>query len=107
MEVKTNGGEGQNTTEALNKVGTYYANVTTEIPYYNNIAQNTEFTVGKADNQATIIIAENNYLPGNVTVQVQGGVKGTYMVSFDNGKSVEVEVSQDNGLGRGNLCFNC
>ena len=80
--------------------GSYYANVTAmpESDDYVNAAQNDTFTVAKALNEASIIIAENNYLPGLVNVQVQGGVKGKYVVSID-GNDYEIEVASDNAIG--------
>ncbi len=80
--------------------GTYYANITSapESEYYNQLTQNDTFSVAKGANNAQIIIASENYLPGPVTVQVTG-VKGTYVVSFDNGQTVNVTVENDGETG--------
>ncbi|MDO5860300.1 Ig-like domain repeat protein, partial [Methanobrevibacter sp.] len=98
--------DGETSATATHKFGadSYYANITgvPESDLYNINVENDTFSVAKGENNAVITIASENYLPGPVNVQVTG-VKGTYVVRFNNGKEVTVVVDEDGQTGENTI----
>ena len=97
IEVPENGATAIKNTDRFTKVGKYYVNVTSKLPYYTQSITNATFNVLKAFNNIKVEVADVRY-PGNVSVRVLADVDGEYNVLLDNGDELVVSVVDGYGF---------
>ena len=103
IEVPENGATAIKTTHKFTKVGKYYVNVTSKLPYYTESITNATFNVLKAVNNIKVEVMNVNY-PGNVFVCVFADVDGDYNVLLSNGDKLVVNVVD--GCGSNSIKLN-